>query len=229
MRVKICGVKTPGDIDTVVKSGADAAGFLVGQLHSSSDFILPSTAGRLASLLPPYISPILVTHLKNAEDILEIAGKSSIPNVQLHGDTATDQVARLRDGLPALSKIIYAVNVKPGIIPELDGDLLPLINAVLLDSGEEGKVGGTGRTHDWRTSAQFVSESTKPVILAGGLHPGNVAEAVSTVRPYGVDANSKLKAEDGGRDPILCAGFVYEAKKVFFENNRKLQGYHVDS
>ena len=78
-----------------------------------------------------------------------------------------------------------------------------------------GQVGGTGQIHDWTLSAQIVRTSQVPVILAGGLNPSNVEEAIRTVNPYGVDANSGLKNPEGGRDHELCKMFVVNARKAW--------------
>ena len=216
MRVKICGIREEADIDTVVKADADAAGFLVGQVHPSPDFILASTAARLAKMLPPYITPVLVTHLTDPEEIKEIVDKSAIFSVQLHGGCTYDSVKELNRLLPNYVKLIFSAHVV-GDTVEPDLDLFyPLIDAVLLDSYNKDKdaVGGTGIVHNWEISAEIVKISPVPVILAGGLSVDNVAEAVRSVCPYGVDANSSLKDKDGKRDPVQCREFVRVAKKA---------------
>ena len=83
MRVKVCGIKTEQELETAVSAGADAVGFLVGQVHASHDFILASTAARLVRMLPPYVVPVLVTHLTKPETILELAEQTSIFTIQL--------------------------------------------------------------------------------------------------------------------------------------------------
>jgi phosphoribosylanthranilate isomerase len=95
MRIKICGIKTEADVELVIKSGADAAGLLVGQLHTSTDFILPSTALRLSGLLPPYITPVIVTHLVDAVSILDIVKKTGITTLQLHGGSSSEEVRKI--------------------------------------------------------------------------------------------------------------------------------------
>ncbi len=218
MRVKICGVRTDDDLAAAVGSGADAVGFLVGQIHASPDFILPGTACRLAQMLPPYMSPVIVTHLVEAEPILEILDKTQIFNVQLHGGSSLDQVKKTRENLPSSGKIILALHVVDGQVqPEID-QFIPYVNAVVVDSYNRntGQVGGTGKTHDWLKSAEFASRCKLPVILAGGLNPSNVAEAIRIVRPYGVDANSGMKDENRNCSPRLCRDFVRNAKQEFF-------------
>jgi len=217
MKVKICGIKTETDVYAVIKAGADAAGFLVGQVHASSDFILPSTAARLAELLTPYITPVIVTHMSDAESVLDIVKKTEIITLQLHGNSSLDDVRKISDSLPKNGKIIYAVHVIKGKIVPNPEELYPFIDAVLLDSYDmaTGQVGGTGQIHDWKLSAEMVRNSPVPVILAGGLNPDNVADAVKIVKPYGVDANSGLKNPDGSRNPKLCLNFAINARKAW--------------
>ena len=90
MRVKACGIKTERDLETAVKAGVDAVGFLVGQVHTSHDFILASTAARLVKFLPPYVVPVIVTHLTAPDAILDIVEQTSILTIQLHGRSTAE-------------------------------------------------------------------------------------------------------------------------------------------
>lgn len=217
MRVKICGIRTEKDVQAVVDADADAAGFLVGQVHPSPDFILPSTAGRLAKRLPPYVSPVLVTHLTEPEAIKELVDKSGINTIQLHGGSSIEEVDVLRKILPWHCKLILTAHViGDGVEPDFE-PYLPFIDAILLDSfnKDTGQYGGTGVPHNWLVSQRIVRNSRKPVILAGGLNPDNVKEAIQAVRPYGVDANSGLRDEKtSGRCPKRCSAFVVNAKNA---------------
>lgn len=216
MRIKICGIRSKKDLEAAVDAGADAVGFLVGQLHASSDFIISSTASRLVAELPPYICPVLVTHLIDADSISDIVSKTGITTIQLHGNSPAEEVKKLRDKIPHNSKLILAVHIIIGkTVPDYEA-FYPFIDAILLDSYNKtnGQVGGTGRVHDWKKSAEIVKKSKVPVILAGGLNPDNVAEAIKTVKPYGVDANSGLKNEQGDRCFKLCRSFVLNARKA---------------
>ncbi|MBQ9336336.1 MAG: phosphoribosylanthranilate isomerase [Lentisphaeria bacterium] len=218
MRVKICGVKDENELETAVNAGADAVGFLVGQRFPSQDFILPDRAARLASLLPPFVSPVLVTHLTDPEEILDLVDKTGIGTVQLHGGSTPEQTAALRKYLGSSVKLIVTLHI--GKLPD---EVMPApepyeaaADAFLLDSFDPatGKVGGTGRTHNWQTSAKVAASVHRPVILAGGLNPDNVAEAVRKVRPFAVDANSALRPL-GPLDPKIAAAFVQNALRAF--------------
>jgi phosphoribosylanthranilate isomerase len=216
MKIKICGIKSENDLKTAIEAGADAVGFLVGQLHASKDFILPSTASRLAASLPPFISPVIVTHLIDSESIMGIAKKTGIGTVQLHGGSPANEVKKLRDMLPVNSKIILAVHLSIGICEPDPSEFIPFIDAILLDSYNRtsGQIGGTGKTHDWAKSREIVESSQLPVILAGGLNPDNVSDAIMKVKPFGIDANSGLKNNDGSRSLELCRNYVINARKA---------------
>ena len=217
MRVKACGIKTEHDLETAVETGVDAVGFLVGQVHASHDFILASTAARLVRILPPYVVPVLVTHLTDPSAILELVEQTSILTLQLHGGNTPEEIALLRDRLGPAGKLVYVAHViETQVIPFLE-PYYSLVDAVLLDSMDRaaGKVGGTGRTHNWDISASVSASAPVPVTLAGGLTPANVAAAIRKVHPFAVDANSGLRAFDGSLDWNLCAAFVRNAKNAF--------------
>ncbi len=217
MRVKICGIKNEKELETAVSAGADAVGFMVGQRHPSQDFILPGTAARLASLLPPFVSPVLVTHLTEPDAVMELVDQTLITTLQLHGGSRPEQIIPLLEYLEGAGKLILAVHVTaPGEFTPDPALYYEKVNAILLDSMDPatGRVGGTGRTHDWNTSARLAAASPRPVILAGGLNPDNVAEAIRRVHPFAVDVNSSLKGFGGELDPRISAAFVRNAKNA---------------
>jgi phosphoribosylanthranilate isomerase len=219
MQIKICGIQNEHELQTAVKAGADAVGFLVGQLHRSKNFILASTAGRLAQQLPPYITPVLVTHLNKAEEIEEIMLRASIYTVQLH-EVENEEIFKLRDLLPPFAKIIvYEYMKKPKDLMGLE-ELYPVIDAITLDcyNPEINLIGqeSDDKTYKWRDAEEFVNQCPLPVIITGGLSGENVTEAVSQIMPYGVDACSRLKdRETGICDLEKCVNYVKNAKLEF--------------
>ena len=217
IRVKICGLKTEKDVETAASCGADAVGFLVGQQHPSPDFILPCTAERLAAHLPVFVTPVLVTHYTDVDSILELLDLTGITVLQLHGGSTPEEVCRLKEFAGDDVKIIVAAHVYQGCGVKIPLSLYePYVDAFLFDSfdPQNGKVGGTGLVNDWKAAARSLQETKKDVILAGGLHPGNVEEAVLKVRPCGVDANSRLKDPDGSLNEYLAREFVRKAKSI---------------
>lgn len=218
MRVKICGIKNETELETAVNAGADAVGFLVGQRFPSRDFILPEKAARLTALLPPFVTPVLVTHLAEPQEILGIVEKTGILTLQLHGGCTPEQIAVLRKTFGNAAKLITVLHVGqvPDEVNPAPAGFEVCSDAFLADSFDPvtGKVGGTGKIHNWQTTARIVKTVRRPVILAGGLNPDNVAEAVRTVRPYAVDANSALRPL-GELDPKIASAFVQNALRAF--------------
>ncbi len=213
-RVKICGIRSREDLEAVARSGADAAGFLVGQRHASPDFIAPAAARALAARLPPKVQPVLVTHLNQPGHIRQILAQTKFNTVQLHGAPTPEQVCELRTALGNTTLLILAIHVVGSRIQAQIQPFTAWIDAVILDTADPAgdRVGGTGRTHDWRIAARFARRSPKPCLLAGGLTPENVAQAVNAVRPHGVDVNTGVERPDGGKDPRRCAEFAQTAR-----------------
>lgn len=215
LRVKICGNKRLEDALEGVKAGADALGFLVGQVHVSSDFISREAAREIIQKLPPFISTVLVTHLPDVEAIISLAAFTRVSTVQLHGASNVDDIPVLRGHLPNI-KLYKTIHAGDRSAISLASKWADWVDAILLDSASktEGKIGGTGKTHDWTISAEIVRLLHVPVILAGGLDPDNVQDAIKVVRPFGVDVNSGTKGPDGYKDFVKLHTFVEKAKQV---------------
>lgn len=211
MRVEICGIKTAEDVKAAIDNGADALGFLVGQVHPSSDFILPSTAGRLAASMPPYNTPVLVTHLSDVDEIINVVLKSSISTLQLHGFLEVEQIKELSERLPAGGKICMAAYIAKNQMPDLV-EYYPFIDAVMFDAYNPAP-GQTGVEYRWNEAAAFIAACPLPVVLTGGLGHDNIAEAIAATHPYAVSANRLLKDAPGGSCcPLRCRAFVSAAK-----------------
>lgn len=213
VRVKICGIRDVNSARMAVDAGADAIGLLVGQRHPSSDFIDESVAQWIVYNLPALVSSVLVTHETECAEIIKLARRIGVSTVQLHGGTTPAQVAYLREHLRGIKLVaVVHMNGAAAVAEALAFDLVA--DAILLDTAnaKTGQVGGTGLTHDWTASAHIVRSSMKPVMLAGGLNPSNVAAAIAATRPFGVDVNSGTKGADGFKDPIKLAEFIAAAK-----------------
>ena len=196
-RVKICGIRNEDDLRTAVAAGADAVGFLVGQVHASPSFILPGTAARLATALPPYIQPVLVTHLTEPNEIVDLASRTGIYTIQLHGGSTPEQVAALRDKLIPQAKLIVATHLREDRQMLDLMDFYSVADAILLDSC---------------LAAKFTAGSLVPITLAGGLAADNVGDAIRKVKPFAVDANSRLRDAEGRLDYEKALAFCRNAK-----------------
>jgi phosphoribosylanthranilate isomerase len=211
-RVKICGITSLAEARLAERFGAHAIGMLVGQVHASGDFIDPAEADRIARSLPPFVSPVLVTHVDEPETLMRLAAGVACPVLQLHSDLEPAALAELRARL-APRKIVGKVSVEDEGALDRARAIAPFVDAIVLDSRDRtsDRVGGTGQVHDWTISARIVASVDLPIILAGGLKPENVAEAIRVVRPWGVDVHSGVEAGDGRKDEDRMRRFIATA------------------
>ena len=218
MRIKISGIQNEAEMRMAVSCGADAVGFLVGQLHRASSFILPSSAARLAGILPPYVCPVIVTHLTESDQIMDILRRADIYTVQICGAITVPEIEKLSGIMPKHGKIILTAYINTqNIVPCLD-DYFGRIAAVTFDcfNRSPAHVGGSvANSHKWDAVSAFMKKCPLPVILAGALSPENVADAAQTFKPFGVDACSMLK------DPLTgdlieekCRAFIAAARRA---------------
>ena len=212
MFVKICGLTSEADVEIVIEVGANAAGFLVGLDYESKDALAPTRAAELARALPPFVSPVLVTHRDSLKSVSDLCKQVPASHLQLHAGFPLGDIAALRRSYPYL-KIIKAVHVEDDVSIETAVELAVHYDGILLDSRTEGRLGGTGKVHDWSVSRAIrQAVAPTPVILAGGLTPDNLESAISTVEPFGVDVNSGVSLRRGVKSPALVERFVLNAK-----------------
>lgn len=216
VRVKICGIMNVEDALAAISCGADAVGFLVGQVqYSTGVFITPEQTAKIIAVLPPFCSTVLVTHLAEPEQVVSAARIANVSTVQLHGNASAEQALRIKQQLPFI-KIYKAIHVlDENAIPEAQR-YVGAVDGIVLDTviKDTGQIGGTGKTHDWRISRKVVRAVPLPVILAGGLNPENVTEAIQTVRPFAVDVNSGVSSRDGSKIHQQVKEFIRRAKSV---------------
>ena len=213
-RVKICGITSRSDLDASVSAGADAVGFLVGLAYPSEDELEPDRAAELIRELPPFVASVLVTHKVNVDEILALCSRVQATHLQLHGASALADIQIVRRAFPHL-KITKAVHVVDYTAVDKAKATAGHVDGILLDTLTATRLGGTGITHDWAISRQ-ITEAVfpTPVILAGGLSPTNVQEAILRVQPYGVDVNTGVSIKRGVKSRDLVAQFVTTAKSV---------------
>jgi phosphoribosylanthranilate isomerase len=158
-------------------------------------------------------------------------------SIRLHSDCSTQEIRELRGLFDIGScnrniKLIRSLHANGQETHELFESMHRLqndVDALIIDTIDKqgDKVGGTGKVHDWRISQKLVSESKCPIILAGGLNPDNVANAITIVRPYAVDANSQLQASNGFKDESKMTKFILNAKSEFLKLNSLSAGLGV--
>ncbi len=196
-RVKICGIRDEQALFAAADAGADAVGFV---FHPASKrFIDPEEAWELVGLLPPFVSSVGLFVNASVEKFSQIEETCPTTFSQLHGDEPPDLVRQCGPG------VIKAVRFDAAsIAAELARwDALDEVDAVLVD----GSAGGEGTAFDWTALAAARGRLTKPLILAGGLTPENVGEAIRVVRPWAVDVSSGVEIAPGVKDPRLIERF----------------------
>lgn len=200
VKVKICGNTTLDDAIAAVQGGADAVGFIF--YRKSPRAVEPKAAADIIARLPPFVVPVGVFVNEDLAVVRRIMEECRIPLAQLHGDEPPQYCLEL--GRP----VIKAIRVRDQ--RDLERLALYQVSGFVLDAFVEGVPGGTGVTVDW----DLVSEAQMlgPIILAGGLTPDNVVEAVRRVRPYGVDVSSGVEASPGVKDHAKVRAFITNAK-----------------
>jgi len=202
-RVKICGITRERDRDAAVTAGADAVGLVAGVTVDTPREVGLDRAADLAAGLEPLVSSVLVTMPADAAEARERVERVRPDAVQVHG-LSPPAVDALGD-VPA--RVVAAVDAAA---PDL-GAYAAAADALLVDSTDDSGGGGTGETHDWERARERVADLGVPVILAGGLTPGNVADAVATVRPFAVDVATGVEREGGVKDHDAVEQFVARA------------------
>ena len=210
VRVKICGITRKEDLEAAAAAGADAVGFVVGVASSPRNISL-ADAERLIRQVPPFVKTVLVTVPANVEELMATCEALDSDVVQIHGGHLQN-VGAARDKLSA-KPLIGAVKANSPNAVSNAVKAAKMFDAVILDSFVQGKHGGTGVVHDWNVSRQIKrAVYPKPLILAGGLNPENVADAVRTVQPYAVDVSSGVERQPGIKDHKKMVEFVRNAK-----------------
>jgi phosphoribosylanthranilate isomerase len=194
-RVKVCCITSPETAALAVRHGADALG-LVGPMPSGTGIIDLDTAAHLAREVPPVVVSFLLSSATRAEELVEQARHVSPTVLQIVDAVEASAYALLRQELPAL-KLVQVVHVTgERALPDAMA-VAAHVDGLLLDSGNPDaparELGGTGRVHDWSISRRIAEASPVPVILAGGLTPANIGEAIRSVRPFAVDLCTGLR------------------------------------
>jgi phosphoribosylanthranilate isomerase len=203
-RVKICGITNSEDAHHASLCGADALGFVF--YPGSPRFVEPERARRIIADLPPLMTAVGLFVNEAPVRIREMVDFCGLDTVQLHGDEQPDQCS-----YPPC-RVIKAVRLQKDMKSSGVFAAYP-VSALLLDACVPGQFGGTGQQCDW-TEAAFIAAQYR-VILAGGLNPENVVEAVRQVHPYGVDVSSGVEMRPGQKDPEKVAQFIRRAKEAF--------------
>jgi phosphoribosylanthranilate isomerase len=207
--IKICCISSQAEAKLAVAAGVQALG-LVSAMPSGPGVIADNTIASIAAATPPPVMPFLLSSRQGVSSLIEQVQALGISTLQLVDELVDGSYADLREALPYL-RLVQVIHVTgPESVAQAER-VCPAVDALLLDSGQptaaQKELGGTGRVHDWRISREIRDRVRKPVFLAGGLKPENVAEAIRQVHPFGVDVCSGVRT--GGRlDPDKLRRFV---------------------
>lgn len=204
-KVKICGITNGEDAAAAVAAGADALGFI---FHRKSPrYVEPAVVKRIVATLPPLVIPVGVFVNEEPAAVRSIMDGCGLALAQLHGDESAAYCLEL--GRPLMKALRVKDRGSFLALAEFQGRAG--VRGFVLDTYSEKAYGGTGEVTDWSLAAEAAKAAT--ILLAGGLTPENVAEAIRTVRPYGVDVSSGVEASPGKKDHAKIRAFL-EAVRV---------------
>lgn len=214
MLVKICANRSIEDAKMTIDAGADIVGILVGQEHSSTDFVDKEKAKEICDFVCGRADVSLVTHLTKGEEIISLTKYIGNNTIQLHSNIDECEVEKIRKELPDV-KLVRLIHVNKDGTPINDYKLFKYADFYLLDSFNlvTNQVGGTGLSYDWEMVGTLIKKLDKPTFLAGGLNPENVQTAIKKACPFGVDVNSGCKV-NGVKNSEKVAQFVKNAKSL---------------
>ena len=216
--IQIAGIKDAQEAAMLARLGVRYLGFPL-RLPIHKEDLSEAEAASIIRSLPAKCHAVLITYLDDAHEIAEFCQQMGSGIVQLHGAVGTDQLQTLRCHAQNL-RIIKSLVIRQDNLAELVDlvcETTSFVDAFITDTFDPstGAAGATGKTHDWTISKKLVELSGRPVILAGGLNPQNVREAILQVQPAGVDAHTGVEGPDGRKSRDLVSGFIAEAHEGF--------------
>jgi phosphoribosylanthranilate isomerase len=211
-RIKICCINSIAEANTAIELGADAIG-LVAKMPSGPGPIPDELIKQIAQSVPPLIGTFLLTSETSANEIIKHHNRTLTSTIQIVDLLSAGTYAQIKEALPSV-KIVQVIHVIDSKSVDLAINLSERVDALLLDSGNPylkiKELGGTGRVHNWRLSKQIRDNSKCPIILAGGLTPENIKQAIEEVQPFAVDVCSGVRI-NGALDRKKLIAFIKNA------------------
>ena len=204
VRIKICGITNLEDALVAIEQGVDSLGFI---LAESPRQVSPDLVKRIVENLPPFVNKVGVFVDEELAKVKEIASYCGLDTVQLHGSESPEYCQKL-----AKLTVVKAFRIKDKLPWVELKDYAEVVTAYLLDTYVAGQAGGTGETFNWNLAEQ--AKEAGPIILAGGLKPENIDQAICEVAPYGVDVSSGIEAEPGVKDHDKLVELVDKVRSV---------------
>lgn len=222
--IQVAGVIDEADAALLIDCGVDWLGFPLRLPVNKEDLTEAEAADVVVSIAPPNRG-VLITYETVAEEISAFCDKLGVQTVQLHGAVPVAELRALRQMRPDLfvtkSLVVCGDNTRDLVALVEQGH--PWVDMFITDTFNpvNGAQGATGLLHDWDISAALVRVSPRPVMLAGGLNPWNVADAIRTVEPAAVDAHTGLESADGRKDRVMVTEFVRSARHAFADTRQQ--------
>ncbi|MGB6681066.1 MAG: phosphoribosylanthranilate isomerase [Candidatus Bathyarchaeia archaeon] len=212
VHVKICGITRYQDLTVAIDAGADLIGFIIGVTSSQRNLDL-AKAKELISKVHNDVSSVAVTVFKTKEELTKIHEELETDYLQIHGNFQS--ILKSVPETLSRERIIGAINGRNSDASELSVKVSDIFHTILLDSTTHDGLGGTGITHDWNLSRR-IRDTIYPnrLILAGGLTPENVEDAIEKVRPYGVDVSTGIEEKPGIKDHKKLFDFITRVKEM---------------
>lgn len=206
-RIKMCGLTREEDVVAGIDAGLDALGFIF--YEKSARNVEPDFVRSMVSQMPPFTECVGVFVNREREEVQEIIQYCGLSYAQLHGNENPKFCERV-ERMASPCRVIKAFRVSEESKSDEFALYAPVIHGYLLDTYKKGTAGGTGETFDWNIIQRLNLQ--RPMILAGGLTPENVGEALAQVQPFGVDVNSGVEIEPGIKDHAKLNAFVQKVR-----------------
>jgi phosphoribosylanthranilate isomerase len=213
VKVKICGLMEPEDVERACKAGVDMIGVIVDAPTRRS--VTSKRAMDLFSIVPRSVSKVAVIVDKSVDDAVRIVHELNPDCLQTHSSMSAAKLKEIKDATGVKIMAVVGVPQKvedPQEIMARALEISTVADFVLTDTEHVGAGGGTGLVHDWNVSRSIRETIDRPLILAGGLNPNNVREAIEFVKPYGVDVASGVESMVGKKDQNLVKRFIQASK-----------------
>ncbi|MCP5062657.1 MAG: phosphoribosylanthranilate isomerase [Ignavibacteriae bacterium] len=216
--IQVAGVIDKSEADLLLECGVNYLGFPLRLPINKEDLSEKEAAEIINNLVHPNYG-IVISYSSTAEKVIELCDKVNSKIIQLHGPININELKKLKSQRSDIS-IIKSLVIKKDNTEKLTSLLKELdlfVDAFITDTFDPatGASGATGKTHDWEISKNFVKISSKPVILAGGLNPTNVYDAILQVKPAGVDVHTGIENQTGRKDKHLIEQFLGETYRAF--------------
>jgi len=216
--IQIAGIRDQQEAEMLIAAGVDWLGFPLRLMIHKEDLLEAEAVQIIKSLRSPH-EGVLITYLNKADEIVTLCHSLGTGKIQIHGEITLEQLKAVKvldSSLFVIKSLVVRDNNQNALEDEVHS-LSPNIDAFITDTYDpaSGACGATGKTHDWQVSRRLVEISPRPVILAGGLRPENVARAITEVRPAAVDVHTGVEGPDGRKDLRHVRAFIEQARAAF--------------